>query len=92
MGEHIFRILLKDLTTVRITCGHCEGIIELPIETVGATLAKPFCPLCREPFAVSPKAATMGDAPYFIQLQEAIAAMRRLETVFTVEFPIKLQN
>ncbi len=91
MGEHIFRVLLSDLTTIRITCGKCQGIIEFPLDSVGARLTeRPYCPLCREPFAVSPKAAAMGEAPYFVQLQETLRKLRDLHTVFSIEFPIKL--
>jgi hypothetical protein len=44
MSEHLFRFLLSELTTVRIVCAKCGGVIETSIDKLSKVKRCPTCP------------------------------------------------
>lgn len=83
MSETVLRILLGELTTVRIRCkGHsgrpCPGIVELSIEAMTELYRNQKCPLCG---ADIPNTATN----HLEQLGKSLTALRDFKT-FDVEF------
>ena len=50
MSETILRILLSELTTVRIRCQFCDTIVELPVESLAKRFDAERCAHCHEYF------------------------------------------
>jgi hypothetical protein len=55
MSETLFKFLLSEIKTIRITCERlhngqpCGGIAEIPVDRLGQEVA---CPVCRNAFPV----------------------------------------
>gem|GEM_PF-5282758 len=88
MGEHVLRIGLNELTTVRIICGKkdCGGVIELPTETLEKLRNDATrCPVCG-----STLAAGCGPEQVFVNLASSIRSATLMDDHFRIEFPVKL--
>lgn len=52
MSETLFKFLLSKISTIRIHCRNpvCGGIVEIPIDRIGAMYRGCTCPLCHQVF------------------------------------------
>jgi predicted Zn finger-like uncharacterized protein len=50
MSETLFRFLLSEMKTLRITCKNCKAAAEAPLEKLAARDAPMRCPVCGEYF------------------------------------------
>jgi len=90
MVEHITRIKLSELITVRVVCVACSTVTEVAFDKLDQTFGlRAHCPCCRQAFAKSDKDAASGNATHFRELEAAIEKIRQLEHCFYIEFPVK---
>lgn len=80
MGEHIYRIELADLKTLRVRCVKCGTVTELPVDQAGRIKSR--CPHCDEDLCSE-------HVDLFRQLQVLMGKLGTLTTV-EIEFPIRL--
>jgi hypothetical protein len=86
MGEKVWRLVLKELETVRITCIDCAVATEMSVARLQIDGLKIVCPVCQKPF--SSKTIIHGGGSYLQRLAEAIAALAGNEKVL-VEFVVR---
>ena len=88
MSEHLLKILLTELKTVRVRCKNdqCGAVIELPVEKLTDRFRSTVCPVCRSLF-VPPgsQAAAHGTNP-FMNLAKAIELFVQLGSLVEIEF------
>lgn len=86
MSETILRVLASELLTLRVCCGACKTVIELPAEAeaVERVFHGEFsCPICRTHFRKS------SSLPSPLRtLAAAIEELRRDTSSATVEFVV----
>jgi hypothetical protein len=94
MGEHLLRVFLDELATVRIRCKKCGAAVELPIEKLG-TIDDELCPgkcgtiLGRALPVTSIRGSPSGKLAAFAR---AVADLQAMGDLFTIEFPIRLDG
>lgn len=54
MSETLFRFLLSQLESVRIRCGQCRGVAEVPIDKLSSAPSNIRCPGCGNVFVQHP--------------------------------------
>lgn len=88
MSEHLLKILLDELKTVRLKCVACGGVIEVEVVSLDAdSVADIGCPMCKKPFFPS----HMTETPLRL-LARAIEDMRAHSRVIGVEFVLKVND
>jgi arginine utilization protein RocB len=95
MGEHLLRVLLSELAFVRIRCANCRTAIEMAVEKIGE-LDNKKCPGCDWLFGrgiEDMKSALHGESVDRLRaLSHAIDEIKRMNKLFTVEFPVRLDD
>ena len=86
MGENIYRLLLEELTDIRVVC-KCGAAVELPLSELGH-LDRSECPKCHQPYGHRVGGQLSDNLTHF---QLAIADLARLKNI-TVEFPLRLRE
>lgn len=90
MPEHLYRILLSEITTLRIRCGnpHCQGVVELHVEHIASAMKACSCPLCGHVFDTS-----RYEGGHLLQLlAEAIRRLKAIEDRVQVEFQLPVRQ
>lgn len=88
MSEHILKILLSELSTIRIRCKKCRthGTLEMPVARLDR-IGEYRCPMCLEPFWKD----QADKNNHLIGLQEAIEGLAedadRIEVEFVIPAP-----
>jgi hypothetical protein len=83
MGEHLLRIDIQDLATVRVTYKSCQTTTEVPYQNVGGVLAYGKCKHCNNQIHNQ-------DVNPLQQLSRAIDILSNLEHQVAVEFYVPL--
>lgn len=89
MTETTLKILLSELTTVRIRCrkGTCRGVVEVPTDDlVKLTRNSATCPICSEAL-VTTRDAHLDQLP---SLGRAIKAVLALKDECVLEFSVPM--
>jgi hypothetical protein len=84
VAEHVLRVLLSELGTVRLACAHCQTVTETPalkLDKHGGGLWK--CPLCEQPFYRN------GRPDWLAKLGEAFREVEGMTDLFKVEFAVR---
>jgi hypothetical protein len=88
MGEHLLRILLKELDSARVRCAKCFTAVEMPITSIGK-LDNEECPGCGKQFgrgSADLKAGLHGeDKDRLTSLSDAIKEVLSLSDIYTLE-------
>lgn len=84
MGEHILKVLLDELNTVRLACTKCEGVSEVRHDSIMPNFKNHQCPFCGNPIAQSTLEA-LSD------LQSSLMRLRSATTL-RIEFPVHLDE
>ncbi len=86
MSEKLLRILLSELTLVRVRCLNqaCLRVCELEIGKLGSTYAQNVCPLCHTPFQAVPPHGHLRDQ--LSKLSEAIEGLKAAKDQIEVSF------
>jgi hypothetical protein len=86
MSEKLLKILIGELTTVRVSCTHCHTVVEVTVDALGDTFKDGHCLKCERPLFVS----TQRPTP-LSQLCDALRALQQqpVKTV-NVEFSLKV--
>lgn len=85
MSEEILRVLLSDLTHVRVACKHCDAVVEV---TAARITDIENCPCCRKVLHDKGSDAKAGTG--FFELSEALkllSANSRARIEFVVRQP-----
>lgn len=95
MGEHLLRILLSELSTIRVRCAGCKTTVEIQTDAAGQ-LDNAKCPGCDKRFGygeLDAKAKLRGNAVDRLEaLARAVEEIQKVENLYTVEFPIRLDG
>jgi hypothetical protein len=86
MGEKVWRLVLKELETIRITCIGCAVATEMSVTRLRLDGLKIVCPVCKKPF--SEKTVIHGGGSYLQSLAEAISELAGNEKI-QVEFIVR---
>ena len=81
MSKHLLSFLLSELRIVRVICGHCHDVVELPIERLGTRVTDGTCPLCKRDLL------PRDQADLLLRLDNAISALKDCKKV-DIEFVI----
>lgn len=86
MSEHILKLMLSELTTVRVHCKapSCGGIVELPIGKLSTKYRGGECPLCKTEFVAI---NDIGDNPFFL-LEKVALMFAKAEDKVEIEFVV----
>jgi hypothetical protein len=88
MSEHVLKVLLSELTTVRVICGSCSAVAEMPTDKLSQlSLRDTFCPVCHMAFPRGNEAE--GKPDHLKRLADAIAGLKTIgqELEFVVRNP-----
>lgn len=85
MSEHLFRFLLTELVTVRVVCGHCKAIIEVPTDELDKVFRTGVCHVCTMPLQLPGR-------NHLAQLAEAIRWLGTEQDKLKVEFVIPIKE
>ena len=88
MGEYIFRVFLKDISTVRIRCVKCDTSLDVPVKRLGQVAHA--CPCCGNEFIRDMIENTRGGNKRLEALRAALDDLANMKDKFEVEFPINL--
>lgn len=80
MSRKLLAFLLSELSTVRVLCKKCGGVIEFPCEKLAFYFQSPKCPLCRHDFGPS------DDDNPFAAIAKAVATFKLIHGQVDVEF------
>lgn len=84
MGEHIFKVRIDELTTIRFVCQKCGSKVEFSVADPPRALRSGNCPCCNE---------TTADSGIMVgQLSALCEAINALSTngVQSLEFPVPM--
>jgi hypothetical protein len=79
MSEKLLKFLLTELDIVRIRCGKCQAVIEMPVTNLGKSFGPFTCSCCNTPFYMP------GTGDPFGSLSRAIAQLASMTNI-QVEF------
>ena len=88
MSEEILRVLLADLTHVRVACKHCKAVVEVSTDRLTDIES---CPCCRK--LLHDKGSDAKTGTGFVELAEALkllTANPRASIEFVVRQPTSL--
>ncbi|HWB13446.1 MAG TPA: hypothetical protein VG826_29750 [Pirellulales bacterium] len=88
MGEHVFRVFLKDIATVRIRCVKCDTSLDVPVQRLGNVAHS--CPGCGNEFIRDVIENTRAGNKRLEALRVALDDLANMKDKFEVEFPIRL--
>jgi hypothetical protein len=88
MGEHILKIAIAELSSVRIQCRNCSLVLEVPRDGLDSVPVK--CPGCQEDF-VLPNENQKANVK-FMHLKQILEELQGMDIIFGVEFPVKLPS
>jgi hypothetical protein len=83
MGEHIFRVLLQDISVVRVTCCSCQAAVEVKLDKLAQTFRLGKCLGCGDKLTRQDGSGELGE------LEGAILSLTQ-NSALEIEFPIKL--
>lgn len=88
MSETILRVMLSELTTIRLRCQQpgCGGVVEFRSETTG-TIPK-HCPLCKGPFFHPQASPQARDDAVIANLLQAMRDFVLVRDLVDMEFVI----
>lgn len=89
MSEHLLRILLTELSTVRLVCKDksCGAVTEISLEQLRTRFSDVRCPLCKAAFGDS----DVGGNP-FKDFAQAVRAIQSRSDHVEVEFVLPIQT
>lgn len=88
MSEHLLKILLTELRTVRIRCKSCGSVVEMPVENLATRFQGVACPLCRQMFIPPGSAADAKGVNPFVELAKAMDLLGHLAPLVEIEFSL----
>ncbi len=81
MSKHLLAVLLAELSTVRVICLHCKGIVELPLDKLGTRFGEGLCRLCKHDLVPEDNPGVLAD------LERVLLALQAAKGV-AIEFVI----
>lgn len=84
MSEHLVRFRITELTSVRLRCASCKGVIEMPIDKVRTMTRDGCCCLCQE--ELFDHGGTGADP--LERLYVAIQSLKKVGQRATIEFEL----
>lgn len=86
MSEHLLKIMLSELATVRVLCksSTCGAVIEMPLADMPRMLALGECPVCHASFRVPSSSGPDLLAALARSIQAVQAASGRVEIQFVI--------
>lgn len=82
MSRKLLAFLLHELDIVRVKCGHCKNVTEVPASQVGNQFGTGQCPLCRK--MIAPNMPGVGNP--FMNLAAALDTFKQLKSTVEIEF------